>query len=322
MYYYGRGVKMNDQLAFKHFQTAADQGNAKAQIQLGFFYANGYGTAQDTAKAIEWYTKAMDQNSGDASLNLGGMYYYGRCIEVDYQLAFQYFQIASNQGNAPAQLRLAEMYHRGLGVEKNSGMALKLCSSIQKINDDVRCFLGELYHSADTQFQDFSKALDYYNRAEGMDKSYSLRGLGLLYEHGDGVDKDYEKALEFYTQSRDKRNKGGYYNLVLLYYYGKGAAQDYFASFGYFERVLEGVFKEHNTYVLVEEGTELNSHSGQQKKYSYVSERIIFGKAHLYLGIMNEKGQGTSQDHKKALYLFKSSQSLGIDRAKTFLEIQ
>jgi hypothetical protein len=37
---------------------------------------------------------------------------------------------------------------------------------------------------------------------------------------------------------------------------------------------------------------------------------------------MNEKGQGTSQDHEKALHHFKSSHSLGIDRAKQFLELQ
>jgi TPR repeat protein len=58
------------------------------------------------------------------------------------------------------------------------------------------------------------------------------------------------------------------------------------------------------------------------KKYSYVSERIIYGEAHFYLGIMNEKGQGTSQDDAKALYHFKRSHSCGIDRAKKFLEIQ
>jgi hypothetical protein len=37
---------------------------------------------------------------------------------------------------------------------------------------------------------------------------------------------------------------------------------------------------------------------------------------------MNEKGQGTSQDHEKALEHFKRSHLYGIDRAKKFLEIQ
>jgi TPR repeat protein len=74
--------------------------------------------------------------------------------------------------------------------------------------------------------------------------------------------------------------------------------------------------------VLVESDIESSSRSDQQKKkYSYVSEKIIYGEAHFYLGIMSEKGQGTSQDHEKALNHFKCSHSYGIDRAKDFLEI-
>jgi TPR repeat protein len=102
--------------------------------------------------------------------------------------------------------------------------------------------------------------------------------------------------------SQQRGNKGAYYNIALLYYYGKGVAQDLFASFGYFKRVLEGNCEKDYNYVLVEDGTESDSRSDRQKrKHSLVSESIIYGEAHFYLSIMNEKGQGTSQDHEKAL---------------------
>jgi TPR repeat protein len=117
--------------------------------------------------------------------------------------------------------------------------------------------------------------------------------------------------------SQDEGNKGAYYNIALLYYDGKGVAQDFFASFEYFERILEGDYKGRNAYVLVEDDTESSSLNNQRKKkYSYVSEKTIHGEAHFYLGIMNEKGQGTCQDYEKALYHFKCSHSLGIDKAK------
>jgi TPR repeat protein len=137
------------------------------------------------------------------------------------------------------------------------------------------------------------------------------------------VEKDYKKAYEYYLLSQEEGNKGAYYNIALLYYYGKGICQDFFASFESFERVLENDFEEDSSYVIAENNTESDSLTDQEKKrYSYASERIIHGEAHFYLGIMNEKGQGTSQDHEKALHHFKSSYSLGIDRAKQFLEIQ
>jgi TPR repeat protein len=38
-------------------RKAADQGNAPAQIRLGFMYAKGEGVAQDYVEAAKWYRK-------------------------------------------------------------------------------------------------------------------------------------------------------------------------------------------------------------------------------------------------------------------------
>jgi hypothetical protein len=212
-------------------------------------------------------------------------------------LAFRYYQTAADQEYRYAQIKLAAMYHRGLGVEKDFGQAIQLCSNIPNKDGDVWALFGSICHSADTQFQDFPKAIECYERTEGVNRSYSLRGLGLLCEHDDGVEKDYKKAYEYYLLSQEEGNKGTYYNIALLQYYGKGVSQDFFASFKYFVRVLEGNCEEYNTYVLIENDTESDSPTDQEKKkYSYVSERILYGEAHFYLGIMNEQGQGTSQD--------------------------
>ena len=43
------------------YGKAAEQGNAKAQYNLGLRYENGQGVAQDYGKAVEWYTKAAEQ---------------------------------------------------------------------------------------------------------------------------------------------------------------------------------------------------------------------------------------------------------------------
>ncbi|KAI8886661.1 HCP-like protein [Backusella circina FSU 941] len=289
--WYIKAANQNDSIA--NHNLAANQGDVNAQLQLGFLYSNGHGTDQDWTKAREWYTKAANQNDSIANYNLGNMYYYGRGVEVNYKVAFQYYETAANQGYVDAQLQLADMYNRGLGVEKDSGEAIKIYLKIPDKNDYIWITLGEIYHSADTQFQDFSEALECYKQAEGENKSYALRGLGLLYEHGDGVEKDYEKAFEYYKLSEYEGNKGAYYNIALLYYYGKGVAKDFTAAFGYFEQVVEEEPDEDCTYVLVEveNDTESESVFDQRKKYSVVPESIIYGEAHFYLGVMNEKGQ-------------------------------
>jgi TPR repeat protein len=47
--------------AVKWFRKAADQGDAKAQLNLGACYFRGEGVKQDKAEAVKWYRKAAEQ---------------------------------------------------------------------------------------------------------------------------------------------------------------------------------------------------------------------------------------------------------------------
>jgi TPR repeat protein len=47
--------------ALKWYHKAADQGEARAQANLGFMYNKGQGVTQDNIEAIKWYQKAAIQ---------------------------------------------------------------------------------------------------------------------------------------------------------------------------------------------------------------------------------------------------------------------
>ena len=47
MYDRGAGVAEDDREAVKWYRRAAEQGDASAQLNLGFMYSNGEGVAQD-----------------------------------------------------------------------------------------------------------------------------------------------------------------------------------------------------------------------------------------------------------------------------------
>jgi TPR repeat protein len=51
------------------YQKAADQGQAKAQYNLGVMYANGKGVLKDDKQAVYWYQKAADQGQAKAQSN-------------------------------------------------------------------------------------------------------------------------------------------------------------------------------------------------------------------------------------------------------------
>ncbi len=53
---------------------SAEQGDARAQYNLGLMYVNGRGVPQDYEKAIDWFTKSAEQGFAGAQNNLGVMY--------------------------------------------------------------------------------------------------------------------------------------------------------------------------------------------------------------------------------------------------------
>lgn len=63
--------------AFTIFNNLADQGDDKAQGNLGGMYYSGQGVKQDYKKAFEWYEKSANQGNKFGQAMLGRMYYNG-----------------------------------------------------------------------------------------------------------------------------------------------------------------------------------------------------------------------------------------------------
>jgi TPR repeat protein len=56
--------------ALAELETAADQGDAVAQFNLGLIYYYGHGVPQDYLQAVAWYRKAADQGHAGAQYAL------------------------------------------------------------------------------------------------------------------------------------------------------------------------------------------------------------------------------------------------------------
>ena len=102
--------------AIESLTKSAEQGNIKAQLQLGIRNFIGLSMPQNYQQAVFWYHKAAEQGSSSAQLQLGGMYDDGMGIEQDYQQALTWYLKAAEQGNAVAQIKLGNMYTNGNGV--------------------------------------------------------------------------------------------------------------------------------------------------------------------------------------------------------------
>ncbi|CDG22958.1 putative Beta-lactamase [Xenorhabdus poinarii G6] len=102
--------------------------------------------------------------------------------DENYHEAFKYYLLAAEKGNAVALNNLGYLYEQGLGVKQN-----------------------------------YTKALDYYNKAiRSENPKTALHNLSRLYLDGLGVEKNKEKALELLKKSADLGNNQAMSDLYWL----------------------------------------------------------------------------------------------------------
>ena len=102
--------------ALREWRPLAEQGDARAQYNLGVLYRKGRGVPQDDVQARRWYEKAAAQGQAKAQYNLGTLYLNGGGVPKDYQQALRWFRMAADQGEALAQTKIGIMYDDGQGV--------------------------------------------------------------------------------------------------------------------------------------------------------------------------------------------------------------
>jgi hypothetical protein len=123
MYYHGLGVQQNFAEAARWYREAANQGDARAQSGIGYLYEFGEGVPQDSAEALRWYRKAADQGYAKAQDNLALMYSHGNEVQQNYAEALVWFRKAADQGYAKAEYNLGNMYFYGRGVPQDRAEA-------------------------------------------------------------------------------------------------------------------------------------------------------------------------------------------------------
>ncbi len=145
-YYYGWGGLPKDyKEAVKWYKMAANQGNARAQYNLGVCYKFGKGVEKDWKEAVKWCKMAADQGNSHAQYNLGICYQTGQGVEKDYKEAVKWYKMAANQGNARAQYNLGVCYDDGEGVDINPKLAaFWYCKAAAQGDANAKRWLGEL----------------------------------------------------------------------------------------------------------------------------------------------------------------------------------
>jgi len=107
------------------YRRAAELGDVRAMVNLGFAYDHGEGVKLDKKKAVKYYRMAADRGYASAQYNLGACFTKGDGVAQDYAEAFRFSKLAADQGYACGETSLGWMYERGRGVAQNSAEAVR-----------------------------------------------------------------------------------------------------------------------------------------------------------------------------------------------------
>jgi len=102
--------------AFKWFQAASYQGDARGLNMLGRCFANGWGVSQDEEKAVLYFRRAAELGDAWALFNLGDAYAQGRGVEHNDQSACHFYAEAARHGHIKALNMLGLIYEEGRGM--------------------------------------------------------------------------------------------------------------------------------------------------------------------------------------------------------------
>ena len=109
----------NYKKAYEIYQALADEGDAKAQYNLGLMYASGDGVKYDANQAASWYKKSADQGYKEAQYALAVMIFNKELETLDYTQAVKWYQAAAAQGHIKSQENLGMLFYRGDAIEQD-----------------------------------------------------------------------------------------------------------------------------------------------------------------------------------------------------------
>ena len=200
-------------------KKSAEQGDAKAQYNLGVCYYNGYGVEKDYQEAVKWYHKAAEQGDAMAQFNLGLCYDYGNGIPRNKIEAYIWYVLSFKNGNDYVNKNIKRLESE-FGKEQFS---------------EVQFRLGVYFYSK----KDYQEAVKWYRKAAEQGLAEAQYNLGLCYEGGDGVKKDYQEAVKWWRKAAEQGLAEAQYNLGLCYYNGNGVEKDYQEAVKWWRKAAE-----------------------------------------------------------------------------------
>ena len=276
---------MTDQnaLSITELQQKAEMGDAQAQLELAYRFSEGEGIESNKEMALKWLTSAAESGNAEAQLALGSclnFYLYASCDNNDSalhrlvrstliknwddNLSISWISKSAEQNNIEAQYSLYECFKNGIGVNKNKELALAwLTKSANNGYSQAHMDLA-FYYSGKNDNKNKKLGFQWFEKAAeaGILEAYYM--LACCYMYGNCVELNYFLAHEWLTKYINQVEKSDYdedcrlqaeyfsesngvqqhydkacFLIAELYAEGKGIQQDYEKAIALYEELYE-----------------------------------------------------------------------------------
>ncbi len=287
---------------------------------------------------------AAEQGDASEQKNLGLLYYKGQCVPKNYVEAAKWFAKSAGQGFAAGQYDLSMLYKNGLGVPKNDVAAYLWCSMAAAQDDlaakkDMKTIESTLTHdqiaeaqknaaewkraekgNARAQFhigmlytkgilvpQDDVGAVTWYRKGAVQGDGMAQNALGLAYYRGKGVSHDCTEALQWFHKAVDQNQPNAQTNLGWMYYKGLCVTQDFSEALRWTHKAADRGFAEAQTNLgdLYETGEGVPQNNQEAVKWYRLAAEQNNVMGQIRLAHMLSEGKGVKQDDVAA-YLWLS----------------
>lgn len=231
---YKKAIQLTDDASTFHqglhvIKKLADQGYAKAQLQLGGIYEFGLSDeGVNIVKAEYWYKKAANQKLPEALNELGNFYFKqaeGTQNQEYYKNSFTSYSKAVDLGYTDSISMLSVFYERGIVVSKNDKKSIELLKQAVDKNNSIAMFnLAQRYEEVPS-FNNDKIIFELYKRSHELGYEPSTINLSIKYEKGLGVTKNIDEAINLILPLAYEGNDFAQFNLTKLYV-KKGDAEE------------------------------------------------------------------------------------------------
>lgn len=163
--------------ALTQYQAEAVQGNAAAEMKLGYMYSQGKGVVADPVEGLRWYQKAADDGNPSAIQYMAAYYMVPHDGQIDYASSFKWYKVCAEQGTAGCELVLSIYYENSLGVEQDHDQAVAWLNK----------FIASRYPVGDPLYFQQSRDNNLNGYAYAVQDAISLSGFRPVASAGAGI---------------------------------------------------------------------------------------------------------------------------------------